>query len=301
MAKYNFMGKRKIFLTLSAIVVLASIVLLLIRSLNLGLDFTGGVLLERKFEKPVTAAQIRGVLTGAELKELGLGQSVIQPAGDGSEAIIRTKSLSDQEIRKIDAALGEKFGKVQELRTDMVEPVIGKELMRQAGWAVAISWLLILVYIAFRFEYLFGIAGVLALVHDVIVTLGFFALIGWELNMTFVAAMLTIVGYSINNTIVIFDRIRENMRLRRRESLEELVNNSINETLSRTINTSLTTLFTVVAILVFGGATLKVFALALLVGIVAGGWSSLFMASPIWFWLKGFEERKRASGKAVKA
>ena len=119
--------------------------------------------------------------------------------------------------------------------------------------------------------------------------------------MTFVAAMLTIVGYSINNTIVIFDRIRENMRLWRMESLEELVNNSINETLSRTINTSLTTLFTVVAILVFGGATLKVFALALLVGIVAGGWSSLFMASPIWFWLKGFEERKRASGKAVKA
>lgn len=301
MAKLNIMGTRKTWLTLSAILVLASVILLSTRGLNLGLDFTGGTLLERDFQKPVTAAQIRDVLTGSELKALDLRKSVIQPVGDGSEALIRTKALSDQEIRKVDEALAKEFGKVGERRTDMVEPVIGKELMQQAGWALVVAWLLIMVYIGFRFEFRFGIAAVAALVHDVIIALGIFALIGREVNMPFVAAILTIVGYSINDTIVVFDRIRENLRQRRREGLVELVNNSIVETLPRTINTSVTTLFAIVAILLFGGATLKDFSLALFIGIIVGTYSSIYIASPLWIGLKSLEEKKRTSGKAAKA
>jgi len=300
MAKLNIMGTRKTWLTLSGILVLGCLILLLTRGLNFGLDFTGGTLLERDFKKPVTAAQIREVLTGPELKSMDLGQSVIQ-IGDGSEALIRTKALSDQQIRKVDEALTKKFDKVEERRTEMVEPVIGRELLAQAGWALLIAWLLIMVYIGFRFEFRFGIAAVAALIHDVVIALGIFALIGREVNMPFVAAILTIVGYSINDTIVIFDRIRENLQKRRREGLVELVNNSIVETLPRTINTSVTTLFAIVAILLFGGATLKDFSLALFIGIIVGTYSSIYIASPLWLGLKSMEEKKRTRGKAAKA
>ena len=295
------MGTRKTWLTLSGILVLGCLILLLTRGLNFGLDFTGGTLLERDFKKPVTAAQIRSVLTGPELKELDLGKSVIQPVGDGSEALIRTKALSDQEIRKVDEALAKKFDKVEERRTEMVEPVIGRELLAQAGWALLIAWLLIMVYIGFRFEFRFGIAAVAALIHDVVIALGIFALIGREVNMPFVAAILTIVGYSINDTIVVFDRIRENLQKRRREGLVELVNDSIVQTLPRTINTSVTTLFAIVAILLFGGATLKDFSLALFIGIIVGTYSSIYIASPLWLGLKSMEEKKRTRGKAAKA
>lgn len=301
MAKLNIMGTRKTWLTLSGILVLGCLILLLTRGLNFGLDFTGGTLLERDFKKPVTAAQIRSVLTGPELKELDLGKSVIQPVGDGSEALIRTKALSDQEIRKVDEALAKKFDKVEERRTEMVEPVIGRELLAQAGWALLIAWLLIMVYIGFRFEFRFGIAAVAALIHDVVIALGIFALIGREVNMPFVAAILTIVGYSINDTIVVFDRIRENLQKRRREGLVELVNDSIVQTLPRTINTSVTTLFAIVAILLFGGATLKDFSLALFIGIIVGTYSSIYIASPLWLGLKSMEEKKRTRGKAAKA
>jgi preprotein translocase subunit SecF len=300
MAKLNIMGTRKTWLTLSGILVLGCLILLLTRGLNFGLDFTGGTLLERDFKKPVTAAQIREVLTGPELKSMDLGQSVIQ-IGDGSEALIRTKALSDQQIRKVDEALAKKFDKVEERRTEMVEPVIGRELLAQAGWALLIAWLLIMVYIGFRFEFRFGIAAVAALIHDVVIALGIFALIGREVNMPFVAAILTIVGYSINDTIVVFDRIRENLQKRRREGLVELVNNSIVETLPRTINTSVTTLFAIVAILLFGGATLKDFSLALFIGIIVGTYSSIYIASPLWLGLKSMEEKKRTRGKAAKA
>lgn len=301
MAKLNIMGTRKTWLTLSGILVLGCLILLLTRGLNFGLDFTGGTLLERDFKKPVTAAQIRSVLKGPELKELDLGKSVIQPVGDGSEALIRTKALSDQEIRKVDEALAKKFDKVEERRTEMVEPVIGRELLAQAGWALLIAWLLIMVYIGFRFEFRFGIAAVAALIHDVVIALGIFALIGREVNMPFVAAILTIVGYSINDTIVVFDRIRENLQKRRREGLVELVNDSIVQTLPRTINTSVTTLFAIVAILLFGGATLKDFSLALFIGIIVGTYSSIYIASPLWLGLKSMEEKKRTRGKAAKA
>ena len=301
MAKLNIMGTRKTWLTLSGILVLGCLILLLTRGLNFGLDFTGGTLLERDFKKPVTAAQIRSVLTGPELKELDLGKSVIQPVGDGSEALIRTKALSDQEIRKVDEALAKKFDKVEERRTEMVEPVIGRELLAQAGWALLIAWLLIMIYIGFRFEFRFGIAAVAALIHDVVIALGIFALIGREVNMPFVAAILTIVGYSINDTIVVFDRIRENLQKRRREGLVELVNDSIVQTLPRTINTSVTTLFAIVAILLFGGATLKDFSLALFIGIIVGTYSSIYIASPLWLGLKSMEEKKRTRGKAAKA
>jgi preprotein translocase subunit SecF len=301
MTNFNIMGKSKIWVSISAALVVASIVLLFTHGLNLGLDFTGGVLLERQFQKPVTAAQVRDVLTSPELESLDLAQSVIQPAGDGSEVLIRTKALKDQEIRKVDTALEKEFGKVHDLRTDMVEPVIGSEMLKQAGWALLLSWLLIMAYVAFRFEYRFGIAAILAVMHDVIITMGFFALTGREVSSTFVAAILTIVGYSINDTIVIFDRIRENLRLRRKEGLVELVNSSINETLSRTIITNLMTQLTVVAILLFGGATLKDFSLALFFGTLVGTYSTIYVASPLWIWLRSFEERKRPVGKAAKA
>jgi len=292
-------GKHQIYLGVSAAVILASLILLVVKGLNFGIDFTGGTLLERGFEGRVNADQVQQVLASPDLAAYGLGGSVVQPLEESSQdrsvILIRTKPFDGQEpIAAIDEALEAAFGEVEVRRSEFVGPVIGRELVRQAFWALLLAGAGILIYISLRFEWRFGIAAVLALTHDVIVTLGVLSLLGSEINTPFVAAILTVVGYSINATIVIFDRIRENLAIRKRESLPDLVNASIRQTLARSINTSLTTLLVLVTLYIFGGSSIKDFTLTLLVGVVAGTYSSVFLASPLWYLFRSAADSEAA-------
>ncbi|BCV25214.1 protein translocase subunit SecF [Gelria sp. Kuro-4] len=280
--RIDFMGRSKLWIALSALVILIGLAALFLRGLNLGIDFEGGTLLQLRFEKTPTTNEIRTALA-----DYGLQKSGVQLSG-GNTALIRTRDLSDQERQNVLTGLKTKLGNYEILRVEKVGAVVSQELRNNAFLALTIASLLMLVYITLRFEFKFAVAGILALIHDVLITVGLFALFQVEIDSTFVAAILTIVGYSINDTIVVFDRIRENLKKRRKEPLAELVNTSIRETLTRSINTSLTTLFTVLALLFFGGETTKVFALAIFIGLTSGTYSSIFIASPIWYlWRRG--------------
>ncbi|MDK2882331.1 MAG: preprotein translocase subunit SecF [Bacillota bacterium] len=292
--RFDFISRSKVWLALSGTLIMIGLMALLIRGgLNLGLDFRGGTLLQLRFTKTVSTEDVRNVL-----KDYGLEKSGIQNSG-GNTVLIRTRDLTDQERQDVLAGLKEKLGSYEVFRTEKVGATISRELTRNAFLASAIASALMLVYITVRFEFKFAVAAILALIHDLLVTVSLFALFNIEVDSTFVAAILTILGYSINDTIVVFDRIRENLKARRKEPLEELVNRSINETLTRSINTSLTTLFTVIALLFFGGETTKVFALALLIGLASGTYSSIFIASPLWYlWQKGGKRTAAAPAKS---
>lgn len=300
----NVIGNRVIYLVISAVLVVASLGVMVVKGFNFGVDFTGGSLLERGLPGAVSVPEVQEALAAPELSQYELGGSVIQPlegAVEGQTVIlIRTKAFEDQgPIAAIDEALEARFGEVSVRRTEVVGPVIGQELVRQAILALLIAGAGILVYISFRFEYRFGIAGVISLVQAVLITLGVVSLLGREINSPFVAAILTVVGYAINDTIVIFDRIRENLQIRRREPLMELVNVSIRQSLSRSINTGLTTLFVLVALYVFGGSSIKDFTLTLIVGVVVGAFSSIFVASPLWYVLRSIGEGREPARAAA--
>ncbi|NLG86450.1 MAG: protein translocase subunit SecF [Firmicutes bacterium] len=276
--KLDIVGKRKIWFGLSFLVIAVGLVALLLHGgLNPGIEFQGGTLLQLQFNQAISLEQVRSVLA-----DYNLEKSTLQETKDRT-FLIRTKELSDEAQRDVLAGLKEKLGPYEVLRIEKVGAVISTELKNNAFLALTIAAILMLVYIALRFEIKFALAGVIALIHDVVVTVGIFALLNVEIDSTFIAAILTIVGYSINDTIVIFDRIRENLKASKKEPLAELVNRSIMETLTRSINTALTTMFAVIALLLFGGETTKVFALALFIGLLAGTYSSIFIASPIWY------------------
>jgi preprotein translocase subunit SecF len=295
----DFVGKRKIPFGISLVLVVVSAILLVVPGLNWGVDFTGGTLMERGFDRAVTAGEIRQVLGSLQLKDLDLGKSVIQPTENNLSALIRTQVLTNEQILAIDEGLVAHFGPVESLRTEMVGPVVGQELVKQALMALLLAAVGMLVYLSFRFEYRFAGVAVLAVLHDALIVLGIFALLAKEINSPFIASILTVVGYSVNNTIVIFDKIRENIQFRKRESWAELANKSINETLTRSINTSLTTLLAVLALFFFGGATIQDFVLALLLGILVGTYSSVFVAGPLWVaWKEWDDRRKTASARA---
>ncbi|MDI3547686.1 MAG: preprotein translocase subunit SecF [Halanaerobiales bacterium] len=275
----DILGKRKIWYTISLIVIIIGLVFLLFKGLNFGIDFQGGTLLEFKFAQQVSNEEVRKILS-----EIGIAEDakIQQSAQQGIYGVlIRAKELSPEQIVKIEEALKEAYPSTEMLRTDMVGPLIGKELRAKALWAMLIASLAIIAYISIRFEFRFAIVAIIALLHDVMITIGLFAIMGKEINTPFVAALLTIVGYSINDTIVIFDRIRENMKLMRRTPFIELANKAVLDTLPRSINTSLTTLITILAIYFFGGASIKTFMLALFIGVFAGTYSSIFIASPL--------------------
>lgn len=295
--KIDVITHRRKWFIISALLVLASIFLLATRGLNLGIDFTGGTILQRTFTESVTEGRLREALASDPLAELGLTQSAtIQNAGEG-RIILKTRYLSPEEEKQLDAGLEQLVAPLDRgmSSTDTVGAVIGKELYTNAIWAVVIASILILVYVAFRFEFKFGVAAVIALVQNVLITLGVFALIGSEVNSTFIAAMLTIVGYSINDTIVIFDRIRENLRFRKKESVAEIANKSINETIARSINTTLSTLLAMTALFLVGGETIRTFSLAVMIGITIGSFASIFLATSIW---TSWQERDSSRGKA---
>ncbi|MGC6473658.1 MAG: protein translocase subunit SecF [Candidatus Puniceispirillaceae bacterium] len=256
--------------------VVASIVLFFLVGLNLGIDFRGGILIEAQSETPADIGGVRG-----DLESLGLGDISIQSFGTDRDVLIRVQKQEGDEraqlqaIQKITAALG---GAYDIRRTEFVGPTVGAELAEKGMLAVACALFAIMIYIWFRFEWQFSIAALLALTHDVFTTVGLFALTGFEFNLATLAAILTIAGYSINDTVVVFDRVRENLRKYKSWDQEKILNKSLNETLSRTVMTSVTTAIALIAIILFGGAVLRDFALAMLWGVTIGTYSSIFIA-----------------------
>lgn len=280
----NFIGKRLIAFAFSAALVLGSLGLALGSGLNLGIDFLGGILLEVKTDGPADVSRMR-----SDLGALGLGDVSLQEFGSPDVVLIRVQrqeggdEAQQKAITIIRGAMGEHIAEYR--RTETVGPTVGAELQEAAMLAVGSAILAILVYIWFRFEWQFGIAAIIALIHDVLTTIGLFALLQLEFNLATVAAVLTIAGYSINDTVVVFDRVRENLRKYKKLSLVELFNLSINETLARTTITSITTLLALGALFFFGGEVISGFSIALIWGVVIGTYSSIALAVPVLLYL----------------
>ncbi|NQV99588.1 MAG: protein translocase subunit SecF [Rhodospirillales bacterium] len=274
-----FIPKRKLFFAFSILLVLTSIVLFMGKGLNYGIDFKGGIMLEVRTEKAANIAAMR-----KQLGDLGLGEIALQEFGQPTDVLIRIQRQDGDEkaqqeaVAQVKQALG---AGVEYRRTEFVGPKVSNELFVDGLMAVGLAILAILVYIWFRFEWQFGFGAVVALGHDVISTIGIFALFGLEFNLSTVAAVLTIAGYSINDTVVVFDRVRENLRKYKKMPLPEILNNSINETLSRTVITSVTTLIALLALYFLGGAVIRDFSFAMIWGVLIGTYSSICLAVPI--------------------
>ena len=284
---FSIVKNYKIFFSITIIFLLIGFGSIVTRGFNLGIDFTGGSIVDLTFENPVNVAQVRDVL-----KEHDMGNSIIQlENSDGkteaNSVLIRTGVVEDTELRATMNDLQSKLGNYQIQRVEQVGATIGSELVQQAAMAIVLSWVLMIAYITFRFEFKFAIAAIIALIIDVLVVLSYFSLFQMEMDSSFVAALLTVVGYSVNGTIVIFDRIRENLKIHRRsESLGEMVDNSIWQCMTRTIYTVATSLFAIVSIFLFGGETIHNFSFAMLVGCASGAYTSIFLAGPMWMFLK---------------
>ena len=284
---FSIVKNYKIFFSITIIFLLIGCGSIVTRGFNLGIDFTGGSIVDLTFENPVNVAQVRDVL-----KEHDMGNSIIQlENSDGkteaNSVLNRTEVEEETEIRATMNDLQSKLGNYQIQRVEQVGATIGSELVQQAAMAIVLSWVLMIAYISFRFEFKFAIAAIIALIIDVLVVLSYFSLFQMEMDSSFVAALLTVVGYSVNGTIVIFDRIRENLKIHRRsESLGEMVDNSIWQCMTRTIYTVATSLFAIVSIFLFGGETIHNFSFAMLVGFASGAYTSIFLAGPMWMFLK---------------
>lgn len=279
--RIDFVGLRRFAYVLSGIAIIVSVVLLFAGRLKLGVDFTGGHLVQVRFDTTqVTIGEVRKALADG-----GVSSAEVQAFGEGWEYVIRVplpEEAAETRGAKVEQALTAGFPQGFEIvRTEDVGPKIGGELSRNAVRAVLWALGLILVYISWRFELRFAVGAVVALAHDVLITLGVLAFSGREVSLTVVAALLTIVGYSLNDTIVIFDRIREELRLQRREPLPVIINSSINKSLARTTITSLTTLLVLLMLFLFGGRVINDFAFTLLFGVIVGTYSSDFVASPV--------------------
>lgn len=272
----NFMGQRKLAFAFSALLLVAAIASLATRQLNWGLDFTGGTLVELHYSASADLNAIRGTLQAE-----GYERAVVVSFGSDQDVLIRLpQGYSDEQGTAMLGLLQDAFeGEVELRRMEFVGPQVGDELREQGGLAMLLALGLVTLYIAFRFQLKFALGAVAALAHDVIITLGFFSLTGLEFDLTVLAAILAVVGYSINDTIVVFDRIRENFRMLRKAEPAETINVSVTETLARTLVTSATTLLVVVALALFGGEMIFGFAVALIVGITVGTYSSIYVAS----------------------
>ncbi|NOR72270.1 MAG: protein translocase subunit SecF [Mariprofundaceae bacterium] len=290
--KIDFLGKRKLAMIFSGVLLLLSLGLVAGKGLNFGIDFTGGTLVEVKFKEAPAIADIREALAPA-----GFGQAIIQEFGAPEEILIRVQNGDISDSSKVSTdildALGRGLGadSVEMRRVEFVGPQVGEELTEAGILAVLFAMLAILVYVTFRFKLRFAIGADAALLHDVTLVVGIFALTGKEFTLPVVAAILTVIGYSLNDTIVVFDRIRENFESNRKrknpDSEVDVVNRSINQTLARTLMTSLTTLLVVFSLFFFGGEVIHDFAFALIVGIVVGTYSSIYIASPVMLSLEG--------------
>ncbi len=311
--KFDWLAKRRLFIGLSTLLMLAGLASAVIRqavpggtdAFNMGVDFKGGTVVTTQFMQPTTAEQIRETLA-----KQGIPEAVIQPVTDKANTFLiklplasASSEQSQQEVEQGRKKVGEALNTIgpektayEIIGTDAVGAVAGAQLRNKAIAATLAALVGILIYIGFRFEWSYGASAVIAVFHDVLVTLGFFSLFQWEISLTVIAALLTLVGFSVNDTIVVFDRIRENRRLHRRDSLYKLTNDSINQTLSRTTITNGLVFLSVLAMVIFGGEVLRGFSLALTVGVIFGTYSSIAVASPIMVW---WEQRLEASDRSA--
>ncbi len=273
--EFDFLGKRKIWYAISIIILAAGLISLMFRGLNLGIDFTGGNILQLEFSQTVAAEDLREVVSGYVDATPTIQES------DSNTFLIRTEDMSEETSQALLDEIEAKLSTFDILRNERIGPVIGKELITNAWIALALALLLMLLYITIRFRFNFAVSAIVPLMHDAFVMIGLFSILQFEVDSTFVAAILTILGYSINSTIVIFDRIRENRDLHPKQDFNSLVNDSINQTLGRSVNTSFAVLLLIVSLFVFGGDTTRAFSLALIIGVVSGAYSSVFIAGPI--------------------
>jgi preprotein translocase subunit SecF len=278
MTRYPFMATRKRWYVVSAILILGSVLALAVRGLNFGIDFTGGVVLEFAFPQAANLEKIRGALDTA-----GIRDASVQSFGTASDVLVRVLPEEGQDTNKLGQSVLEAIQANEpgaELRrTEVVGPQVGAELAEKGALAVLFTFVLIMAYVAFRFQWKLGVGAIAAALHDPFVILGVFALTGLTFDLPALAAILAVIGYSLNDTVVVFDRIRERFLSMRKGTPEQVMDSAINETLSRTIMTSGTTLITVMALLFFGGEILRSFATALAIGIVVGTYSSIYVAS----------------------
>ncbi|SFS58749.1 SecD/SecF fusion protein [Marininema halotolerans] len=280
--KFDFVKARKWFFLFSLATILLGVVSLLVQGLNLGIDFVSGSRLEINLHQAVDKAK-----ADAKLEELGYASPNTRLAGNDKELLIfRTdKALSKEKVIQIRDAFQKVYGKSVAVNEQTVDPIIGRELARNAIYSVLIASIGIIAYITLRFEYRFAFAAIIAILYDALFTISLFSIFQWEVDLVFIAAVLTIVGYSTNDTIVIFDRIRENVKKENPktfEALSSVVNTSVQQTLVRSINTVLTVVFAALALLIFGGESIKYFSIALLIGLISGAYSSICIASQIW-------------------
>lgn len=294
--RFDFIGKRKFTVWVSAIAIVLSLgSIFLHKGLKYGVDFAGGILIQIRFSQAVDISEVRNAMEATGAKD-----AMVQNFGEENEFLIRVEK-SDEDLeavsKKIQTSLQEQFkGKIPEIRrVEVVGPKVGKDLKRKAVWALGLSFAAILIFVAWRFKQVsFGLGGIAALIHDIILTYGAISIAGLEYSLPLMAVILTIIGFSINDTIVIFDRVRENIKKMRKENLETIFNVSINETLGRTILTSGTLMMVVLILFIFGGPVINDFALALIVGLISGTYSTIYVASPVvLFWDKQFSKRKK--------
>ncbi|HBL35381.1 MAG TPA: protein translocase subunit SecF [Firmicutes bacterium] len=308
----NLMKYKKLFLFIALGAIVFSIGIWAVKGLNFGIEFTGGTNIRFPLQEKVTSTEVLAALDTEELRAFDLEISPPQPYNyldpeTGTQkygVLVQTRFISQVEEDLVLEALDAAFGPLDEdaaVQINQVEPIIGKEMLLNAIYAVVIAWALMLIYIAIRFEFKSGVVGLAALIHDVLVIIGVFALLEKQIDMNFVAAALTIIGYSINNTIVIFDRIREHMRSKTKdETYDEIVNLSLLQSMRRTLNTSATTVLAVLVLYLVGSPSIRDFMLALLIGLTIGNYSSLFMATPLWsIWKTSAEKRSRAAKVAT--
>ena len=295
---YDFMGKSKLFISISLLLIVGSYILLFTKGLNFGIDFTGGTIVQVKYDKKVDIKVVRDALKRSEVFK----DASVTYFGSDEEIIIRVKTST----KKLGSDIGDEAravlkgtGNFEIRRVDIVGPKVGSELREKGFMAMVIAIIGILMYVSFRFEWRFALASVLALIHDVSIALGAISLFNVAVNLDILAALLTILGYSLNDTIIVFDRIREGIVEVKINNLNQVINDSITKTLSRTTLTSLTTFFVVLTLYLFGGEIIKGFSFTLLVGVVVGTYSSIFVASPLLGWL-GFDLQKYRAKLAQK-
>ena len=293
---FDFIGKKKIWIIISLIIIIPGLISMAIQGFNLGIDFAGGTKMIVQFtEREVSSADVRGVLAGHNIA----GSSTIQATGD-NQFLIRIPHLPEEEIIRVIESLRSSLGTMLLEDRDTVSSIVSVELQRSALIALSIAMVLITVYLAFRFDLSFGLATLVGIVHNVLITLSIFSILQIEINIAFAAAILTVVGYTINDTIVIFDRIRENIGFKEKGTLEQIANKSVLQTLTRTIYTSGTSVVVLLALMIFGSEATQYFAFAMIVGFVSGAYSSTCLVSPAWIAIKRrfFADDKRKSTKA---
>ena len=289
--KVDFMGIHRLVIVISIISIIASVILIFTRGLNLGIDFSGGILIEARLSEKTDLSKLHEILNKDEFGEITIQNF------DENDIIIRASNNKDENqgvvIKKIQAALSNSFSDVEYRKIDFVGPQVGGELIKSGLLALITSCLFIMIYIWIRFDWQFGLGAIAALFHDAMLTFGFFALTGLEFNLTSIAAILTIIGYSINDSVVIYDRIRENLRKFKKSDLSDLLNSSINSTLSRTVLTSGVTLVSIVALIIFGGEALRSFSIATFFGIIVGTYSSIYISAPILIYMDPRKKKER--------